>query len=558
MYILVLFLPLILFSSLLDVPKDNNFYKKTSNQIQLNIDEKKINNLSSYYKNNKYNTFWFNESSIKKLAYDLIYKIKNDPVLKPKINTLFNLKRINELLNDESLINNTNKIIELDFALTEAYDKYMYFLSNGLIDWNDFTKEIAKIKEEKEIELYWEKYSIRKNKKNLLKKAIKYSDLNIAFSSVDITYHKGVELYSFILFYEKLEEEGGFIKLEKFKSYPIIGDSSLSIALLRKRLKQEPLHQDLSCTNEQIDKCEEIFDNNLLKVIKVFQKNNGKVIDGKIGNHTIAALNITAKFRIKQLRLNYERMRWMPRTLGKKHLIVNIPDYKLKLYEKDIMLLEIDVIVGKKIYPTPIFSNKISSVVLNPYWRIPQTIVKKEIIPELVKDPLYLDSLGIRIHENWNHESSIFNSKDINWNKYLDNDLIGTSISAPMRFIQVPNEKNPLGKIKFMFPNKYSIYLHDTPLKYLFKHRNRAFSHGCIRLKKPKKLLEVFSSFDKNIDYETSSEILNDIEKTKMKLSKSIPVHLVYLTSWVEGNGDLQFRDDIYNYDSLQGKILYK
>ncbi|MCJ8326426.1 MAG: L,D-transpeptidase family protein [Campylobacterales bacterium] len=565
MYKLILILlPLFLFSSIPEVDYIDDFNTKTSLKIKENLNknhklkQKRI--LKTYYKFNKYKTFWVDEYGVKKLSYDLMNSIKNDPVLKPKIDKLFNFKKIDKLIFEVLESTTSSNIVELDFELTLIYDRYMSFLANGLINWKDFSISLRKINEKEEISAIWEKYSIRKNNKKLLKKSIKHSNLKIAFTSVDITFPKAAEFGSYISFYEDLEEEGGFVKVKRFKYYPKIGSKSININILRERLKQEPFNLDLTCSekNINIENCENIFDQNMKTALKLFQKNHGKVADGKAGYKTIRALNISAKYRLTLLRLNYERMRWIPRTLGTKHLIVNIPEYKLKLYDKNKLKLEIDVIVGKKIFPTPIFSNKISYIVLNPYWRIPQTIVKKEIIPNLVKNPFYLEPRGIRIHENWDHNSKLYDTSNIDWNDYLDNDLIGNSFSAPMRFIQIPSKNNPLGKIKFMFPNKYSIYLHDTPSKYLFKYPNRAFSHGCVRVKKPHELLKILASLDKNINYKKSREILKDIEKKDISLSKKIPVHFIYLTSWVNNKGKLQFRDDVYNYDKLQSRILYK
>jgi murein L,D-transpeptidase YcbB/YkuD len=199
----------------------------------------------------------------------------------------------------------------------------------------------------------------------------------------------------------------------------------------------------------------------------------------------------------------------------------------------------------------------ISAIVLNPYWRIPQRIVKREIIPKLINDPLYLSDRDIRVHENWSHKSEIVDTSEIDWNLYLDSDLIGNSTVAPMRFIQIPSNKNPLGRMKFMFPNKYSVYLHDTPFKRLFKYRKRAYSHGCIRLERPNDLLKTIAQEDRKVDYTIAKEILSDIEKTDMDLSKKIPVHIVYLTSWIDDDGKIQFRDDVYRYDRMQTRLIY-
>ncbi len=272
----------------------------------------------------------------------------------------------------------------------------------------------------------------------------------------------------------------------------------------------------------------------------------------------LSRLNIPIEKKIKKMRINLERMRWMPRSLGEKYLIVNIPDYKLKMYNNGEKKLDMAVVVGEYKNPTPIFSHKMSSIVLNPYWRIPQRIVKREIIPKLAEDPNYLTDRDIKVFENWSHKSMEFDMSSVDWSMYLDNDLIGNTQQAPMRFIQIPSNQNPLGRMKFMFPNRYSVYLHDTPYKKLFKNNKRAYSHGCIRLSRPHDLLKTIAEEDSRVDYTKAKEILTDIEKTDLDLTKKIPVHIVYLTSWIDDNGKVQFRDDVYRYDKMQGNLLYK
>jgi len=244
--------------------------------------------------------------------------------------------------------------------------------------------------------------------------------------------------------------------------------------------------------------------------------------------------------------------------LGSKYLLVNITDYKLLMVDEGNILLEMPVVVGKKRYPTPIFSHKISSIVLNPYWRVPNRIVKKEMVPQLVKNPSYFDKRGMQMHADWNESSPHYALQSIDWRIYLENENEEENFDVPMRFIQLPSNNNPLGRVKFMFPNQYSVYMHDTSEKRFFKYRKRAFSHGCIRVSKPDELLQCIAKYDKNIDYNKTKEILENIYKIKLGLDKTIPIHMVYLTSWVNENGVIQFRDDIYSYDTMQYELLNK
>ncbi|MCP4969458.1 MAG: L,D-transpeptidase family protein [Arcobacter sp.] len=530
--------------------------KKIPSKISRNLTKK-------YYRNYKYKTFWVSFNGIKKISYDLIRIINEDEVLKPYQKKLFQLDEINKLLN-KNKENTLKDQIKLDIMLTSSYHQYMKYLSKGLINWKLFQEELKKRNEETEIIANWKKYDVKKNIRRLLYKSVKENNINIAIDKVNYTFPKAKELANLIKDYEKTLENGGYIKISKIKKSLKKGNYYPEIKLLRRRLFQSNDLQNLNCieqNNQNIKEpkldCLELYDENVFKAVKSFQKSHGLIQDGIVGNNTISKLNIPIKNKIKIMRINLERMRWMPRTLGKKYLIVNIPDYKLKMYKENQIKLDMPVVVGEYKTPTPVFSHKISAIVLNPYWRIPQSIVKKEIVPKLVKNPNYLNSKNIKVFENWNHESIEYNTSSFDWSMFLDNDLLGTSKKAPMRFIQVPSNQNPLGKMKFMFPNRYSVYLHDTPFKSLFNKNKRAFSHGCIRLSRPHDLLKTIAQEDEKVDYEEAKEILKDIEKTDFDLTKKIPVHIVYLTSWVDENGKVQFRDDIYKYDKIQGNILY-
>jgi murein L,D-transpeptidase YcbB/YkuD len=248
-------------------------------------------------------------------------------------------------------------------------------------------------------------------------------------------------------------------------------------------------------------------------------------------------------------------MRWLPRDLGEKYLIVNIPEYRLRMYDNNDIKLNMAVIVGDVKFPTPIFSDKMSYVVLNPNWNIPESIAKKELIPKLLKDPNYLANNGIDIYAGWNGAVEKVDSKEV-----LDSAILQDETNLQtFRFSQNSSKANPLGKMKFMFPNKHSVYIHDTPAKNLFINNRRAYSHGCIRLSKPEELLSTIASEDKNLNIEKANEILANIEikEKTISLDKKIPIHIVYLTSWVDENGVLQFREDIYNFDRMQKELLF-
>jgi len=526
--------------------------------------------MRSYYKGHQYHLFWFDENGAKPIAIELINTVLNDPVLRPVSREYFNLDATMLLMSEiESATTfDISKIVKTDFKITGVYDNYLKLLSNGSLDWKAFEEELLLRNEEKEIIANWDRYPIRKNRRKLLYKAVKSNCIDLAIDSVDFTFPNATQLCRSLDKYEQITKDGGFTPLPEFKKLQR-GDCDEIVKIVRERLIQEGDLNTTECavieehnstvadTNVTQD-CLACFDENVEVAVKNFQRHHGLAVDGVIGPDTRAHLNISADAKVATIRLNLERMRWLPRNLGKKHLLVNITDYKLCVVDEKNCSLEMPVVVGEPKHPTPVFSHRMTSIVLNPYWRVPNRIVKRELVPKLVKDPSYLDKRGMRMHADWNESSAYYDIKSIDWSIYLKNENEAEDFDVPMRFIQIPSSRNPLGRVKFMFPNRYSVYIHDTSAKRFFKYRKRAYSHGCIRLSKPDALLEYIASDDKNVDYSEAKEILKDINKTKIGLDKSIPIHMVYLTSWVDDSGVIQFRDDIYSYDTMQLKLLNK
>ncbi len=520
--------------------------------------------LKRYYKGHRYHPFWFDAEGIKSITVDLINAVENDPVLKPVSSNLFQLRDIVMMISELESASHVDiaKAMRIECMLTGVYDEYMRLVASGSIDWKEFQLKLEALEEEKKIMASWDRYGVYKNRIKLLYKALKDDDIYSAINSVNYTYPMAKELEKALLRYEAIANDGGYIQLPEFKKLAQ-GDISPTVVLLRERLIQsgelnttECLYQESNESN--LSNCLELFDVNVKRAVEIFQRNHGLAVDGVVGPDTRKHLNITVEEKIATIRLNLERMRWLPRTLGKRYLLVNIADYKLYLIDDGNISLEMPIVVGEKRHPTPIFSNKMSSVVLNPYWRVPESIVKRELVPKLVKDPYALVERGMRMHADWNESSPSYDFGTIDWRIYLENDNEEEDFDVPMRFIQIPNNQNPLGRVKFMFPNKYSVYIHDTSAKRYFKYRQRAFSHGCIRVSRPDALLESIARIDKNIDYEKIQEILKDSNKTKIGLEHKIPIHVVYLTSWVNHNGAIQFRDDIYSYDTMQSELLHK
>jgi murein L,D-transpeptidase YcbB/YkuD len=291
------------------------------------------------------------------------------------------------------------------------------------------------------------------------------------------------------------------------------------------------------------------FDGNLKQAIIKFQKRHGLDPDGIVGRLTLQAMNVPAVTRLRQIELNLERMRWISNSLGHNYIQINIADFKLTVVENDKSVISMDVIVGKPYWHTPVLSEILTHIVINPYWKVPDSIAGEELLPKIKENPGYLAKHNIKILSNWESDADEIDPRSISWYDIDADDFL-------YKFRQEPGPFNPLGRIKFMFPNRFNVYLHDTPGKAQFSKNVRSFSHGCIRVSRPVDLAQYLLRDDPDW---TRHKILTAIESEKrqtVQLIVPVQIHLLYLTSWVDNEGDIHFRDDIYNRDERLYKVL--
>ncbi len=282
-----------------------------------------------------------------------------------------------------------------------------------------------------------------------------------------------------------------------------------------------------------------------MNAVKKFQTRHGLTAEGYIGPMTRKALAESAEEKVARIKLNLDRMKWVKRSHDRYQIWVNIPGYSMYVFDENNLIESMKVIVGRKGHNTPVFYNRVRTIVLNPYWRIPASIIRHEMIPKLKKNRNYTNSKKIEIHTGYSEHSPLVNPHNVNWHKY------GRKL-PPYKFMQSPGTHNALGKIKYLFPNKYAVYMHDTNQPNLFSKDVRSLSHGCVRLHQPVELLETFSKMDPKIDFEKAQKTLEHNKKTPLRLSHSIPIDMIYLTTWVENDGSVNFREDIYGYDTMQ------
>jgi len=342
-----------------------------------------------------------------------------------------------------------------------------------------------------------------------------------------------------LLRYLELEKKGGW-QYVPLKGALKVGKAYGVVPALRERLRISGDYKPCGVNESKVyTKC-------MKKAIIHFQARHGLSFKGIIGRETIKALNVPIELRIKQIRLNLDRIKWLHERHAKRHIMINIPAFTLFFEEDGKLRQQMRVITGKKKNPTPIFSNIVKTIVLNPHWNVPKSIIQKEMIPKLLKNPNAMARQGIEIHKGWGKDAPLVSGSSVDWTQYR------YSKTMPYHFAQVPGYKNALGKVKFLFPNQFSVYMHDTPNKNLFKRSSRAFSHGCIRLHKPRELLKTFSTFNETVDFEKSQKRLKGKKKAYLNLTSQVPVDVIYLTSYVDYEGVLQFRKDVYGYDKMQ------
>lgn len=332
--------------------------------------------------------------------------------------------------------------------------------------------------------------------------------------------------------YRKLKESlAQYLEVSKTGGWPIVpaslkglslGSNNTGLVSLKKRLY---LSKDMSTIDTLGN-----FNAALLQGIKTFQNRNGMVDDGKISSSLIEELNVPVENKIEQIIVNLYRMRWMPSYPDGNLLMVNIPEFILYAIESGKKVWGMNVVVGKEGHNTTTFTDEMTNIAFSPYWNLPPSIVKDEIMAKMAANPDYLA------------------------NQHME--IVSEGGGLPV-IRQLPGEDNSLGRVKFLFPNSFNIYFHDTPAKALFSKNSRAYSHGCIRLAEPKKLAEYLLRDQPEWNSSTIDEAMNLDEEKVVVLKKKVPVFITYYTAWVDDAGILNFRKDIYNHDKQMKEKLF-
>ena len=488
--------------------------------------------IPSFYIQRKFSPAWMGKNGEFPLADDLLEEIKNceKHALIPEY---YHYKAIETLINT---VRNKHDLpspmfqdiaADLDILLTDTFFLFSSHLLYGFVNL-----EAVHIK--------GESFNPDIDLAGILNDALKDHTIRKALQNLSPHHQEYLNLQSALKKYRELaaQNEPSGISVGKILRY---GVSQERVRALRNRLI---FLGDLKAAETQNPT---FFDHDLEKAVKRFQFRHGLTADGIAGEQTVAAMNVSVRTRLRQIEFNMERWRWLPRDLGTKYILVNIANSKLSVVEHNRPIMEMRVVVGKRFRKTPVFSGKMLYLVINPYWNVPTKLALRDLAPKVCSDPGYLAARNIKVYKNWQHDSPEIDPALINWCTLTRKSYF------PYKLQQTSGPYNPLGKIKFIFPNKYAVYLHDTPDKSLFDKTLRYFSSGCIRVEKPYLLAEFLLKSNPRWTKEAFLNLLESSTRKNVSLNEQIPVYITYITAWEDRNGVVHFLNDVYKQD----RILY-
>jgi L,D-transpeptidase YcbB len=460
-----------------------------------------------FYKQRNYEYAWFDNTGLSEQAYNF-YNLLNTTAVELKDSNLINPKfQLFYKIFEHNKNNYFKKdLLKAELLFTGQFFNYAVKAYKG-IDFNAAS-------------LGWfiptKKINLSSLLDTVLLNKTKNPEVYVPFNSQYKKLQKQLQYYYSI---QKIYPTDSLILNQ---NYLQLGDSAQVISSIKNRLH---LLGDLAVNDST-----NIFDSSLFIAIKQVQKRYGLPISSSINKTTLSILNKPISSLIEQIIINLERARWLPQEKDSNYFLVNIPEFTLHVFDSAVNTWDMNVIVGKAATSTVIFSGNLKYIVFSPYWIIPNNIVKNEILPNIKKDKYYLEKNNMEQY--------------------------GSTNGLPM-IRQKAGPKNALGLVKFLFPNSYDIYFHDTPNKNYFSANNRSLSHGCIRLSEPKKLASYLLRNDTSYSEAKIDSLMNLPKEKWVSLQKSVPVFIVYFTTWVDKNGLLNFRNDIYGHDEKMKSKLF-
>jgi murein L,D-transpeptidase YcbB/YkuD len=476
------------------------------------------NTIKEIYRENNYQLTWHDEKN----RHDALLVLESswqDGLTPNDYHLDVILKLRDDILDDAEIP--YDKIAKIDLYLTDGLVFYMYHLLRGKLspnslnpNWNLHAKDLPA------------------HPADLILKAIKNQEVVQMANKLRPQNEVYSRFVNGLKKYQEYPENGGWEKVN-FESVIKPGESDKNMVALRKRLE---ITLDLIFNDNPES---HVYDEELVDAVKKYQIRHGLNPDGVIGKGTLAALNIPIEKKLDMIRINMERARWILADISDDMILVNIANFKLFYLNDSTRVHESKVMVGTTFHQTPIFKSKLQYIVFNPTWTVPYSIASKEMLPRLKSDPNYLVDRNMVL---LNRSGKQVAQSSVDWSKISINNF-------PYTVRQEPGSGNALGRVKFIFPNKHSVYLHDTPSKYLFVKEERAFSHGCIRVENPLKLAEILLDNKNKYAATDIDNIIKSKKLTQVNLKKPIDVLLMYWTCGFTEDLDMFFVPDVYSRD---------
>ncbi|WP_341325546.1 L,D-transpeptidase family protein [Methylotuvimicrobium sp. KM2] len=527
--IIALFLPKISTAEHLSVEESiRERIESAAEILDLSIDNQPLNSqkgLITFYSDRQFSKAWLANGQPTPQAYQLIH-ILNSADQHGLNKSNYHVTAINERLErlkaplDESEVLILS--VDLDLLLSDAFLTYGTHLIQGQVN-------------PQKLQSKWDTGRRATDMVKILTDAINTNSIEQSLNELMPKQPGYRSLVRALADHHAIKDRGGWPSVTKGPSLRP-DEKNPRIIELRKRLAASgDLVNDVALDNQE-------FDRSLQQAVKYFQKRHGLETDSIVGKATLAALNVSVDQRIAQIRANLERWRWLPDDLGARHIMVNIAGFELDFVGNGEVLLHMPVIVGKTYRETPVFTGSMTYLVINPSWYVPNSIAVKDKLPILVRDPYYIERNHMKLYRGWGANRTEINPLSVNWRQVDPNNF-------PFRLVQKPGPKNAMGKVKFMFPNPHNVYLHDTSEPSLFNRVDRTFSSGCIRVGKPFALANLVLENNSRMTPDAIREAFDQSDQKTVTLLNPIPVHILYWTAWVDLEGVVQFRRDIYNRD---------
>ena len=490
--------------------------------------------IQNIYASTGYRSLWMGKGNEKK-ASELIQAL-SDPLFNYK-NKSFDQASISRLyyMLDNAEISQSKKAAvyaRLDLILTSSMVRLVRFIVQGDVDWALVQKKMHALKESDDIQSKWEMSPKAFPNQEALINAIVHGDIYTYLTSLIPLEKRYRKLVSLLKDYRIMNK---FPKISYSNKVLKLGDQSPRVEEIKKRLQ-------ISGDYPKDAKIDSSFDALLQKAVITYQKRYLLKVTGQIDKTTTYYLNQPTSKNIQAIITNLDKTKLYPKSFESEYVEVNIPDFNLRYYRNGQMLQKMGLVVGRIDRPTPIFSDKIKYMVLNPTWTIPDNLIKRDLIHVLKENPMYLEENNIHVFRG---------KKEITVTQEMLDPYEKSQKRVPYRFVQFPGDNNALGRVKFMFPNKYAVYLHDTDNKSLLDRRYKIYSSGCVRVEKPFDLLDTLLLHAKGrYSDEKIAKILQSNKPTTIHLRKAIPVHMLYFTVYKE-DGLAYFKHDIYLYDKI-------